>query len=182
MDDPALLPALTRIAEALERLAPPPAGVLDLTVADAFVWHPEPRARLAPVPKVAAVPIGLLRGVDRQKELLVENTLRFARGFTANNAMLWGARGTGASLPRGCRATAPAPTACRVLSPDWAMAATLAPSTRHANPRRPARPSHAGHLLRSGGKKGLGRRRVRLMARSGAPTTNVVQGSAGIVF
>ncbi|WP_198377813.1 ATP-binding protein [Neoroseomonas rubea] len=97
MTDHALLPTLTRIAEALERLAPPPAGALDLTVADAFVWHPVPRPHLAPVPKVAAVPLGLLRGVDRQKDLLMENTLRFARGFTANNAMLWGARGTGKS-------------------------------------------------------------------------------------
>lgn len=97
MHDADLLPALTRIAEALERLAPPPAGALDLTAADAFVWHPAPRPMLAPVPRVAAVPIGLLRGVDRQKDLLLENTLRFARGFTANNAMLWGARGTGKS-------------------------------------------------------------------------------------
>jgi len=97
MDDESLLPALTRIAEALERLAPPPAGALDLTAADAFVWHPAPRPLLAPVRRVAAVPIGLLRGVDRQKDLLLENTLRFARGFTANNAMLWGARGTGKS-------------------------------------------------------------------------------------
>ena len=107
MDDASLLPALTRIAEALERLAPPPAGALDLTAADAFVWHPEPRPRLAPVPKVAAVPMALLRGVDRQKELLVENTMRFARGFTANNAMLWGARGTGkSSLVKAAHASA----------------------------------------------------------------------------
>jgi predicted AAA+ superfamily ATPase len=97
MHDNALLPTLTRIAEALERLAPPPADAPDLMAADAFVWHPEPRARLVPVPKVATVPIELLKGVDRQKQLLVENTLRFARGFSANNAMLWGARGTGKS-------------------------------------------------------------------------------------
>ncbi len=97
MHDVTLLPALTRIAEALERLAPPPAGALDLGRADAFVWHPEPRPGLAPVPRVAAVPIDLLRGVERQKGLLMDNTMRFARGFTANNAMLWGARGTGKS-------------------------------------------------------------------------------------
>ncbi|MBW6399765.1 ATP-binding protein [Roseomonas sp. HJA6] len=98
MEDASLIPVLTRIAEALERLAPPPASALDLTAADAFVWHPEPpRPHLAPVPKVAAVPIGLLRGVERQKDLLMDNTLRFARGFSANNAMLWGARGTGKS-------------------------------------------------------------------------------------
>ena len=97
MEHSSLLPALTRIAEALERLAPPPAAAPDLTGADAFIWHPEPVARLSPVPKVAAVPIDLLQGVDRQKEILMENTLRFARGFSANNALLWGARGPGKS-------------------------------------------------------------------------------------
>ncbi|PHK96752.1 AAA family ATPase [Pseudoroseomonas rhizosphaerae] len=96
-----LLPALTRIAEALERLAPPPPARPDLGVADAFVWHPAAPggspARLTPVPRVAAVEIGLLRGVDRQKGLLLENTRRFAAGLPANNAMLWGARGMGKS-------------------------------------------------------------------------------------
>jgi len=91
-----LLPALTRIANALERLAPPPPGKPDFAAADAFVWHPAP-PRLAPVPRVSAVGITLLQGIERQKSILVENTLRFARGFTANNAMLWGARGMGKS-------------------------------------------------------------------------------------
>jgi hypothetical protein len=88
---------LARIAEALERLAPPPPPAPSLDGADAFVWHPEPVARLAPVPKVARVEIGLLQGVDRQKSILLENTLRFARGVPANNVMLWGARGMGKS-------------------------------------------------------------------------------------
>jgi predicted AAA+ superfamily ATPase len=87
---------LTRIANALERLAPPPPDALDLTRADAFVWHPSP-AHLAPVRKISRVDIGLLRGVDRQKGILTENTLRFAHGLPANNAMLWGARGMGKS-------------------------------------------------------------------------------------
>ena len=90
------LDLLTRIADALERLAPPPPNALDLSLADAFVWHPAP-AHLAPVRKISRVGIDLLRGVDRQKAILVENTLRFARGFPANNAMLWGARGIGKS-------------------------------------------------------------------------------------
>jgi len=94
--DQTLAPLLTRIAEALERLAPPPASACGLGGADAFVWHPDP-PRLAPVPEVARVEIGLLQGVDRQKQLLLDNTLRFARGLPANNAMLWGARGMGKS-------------------------------------------------------------------------------------
>ncbi len=87
---------LTRIAAALERLAPPPAAPLSLDGADAFVWHPTP-ARLAPVAKISRVDISLLKGVDRQRDILLENTLRFARGLPANNAMLWGARGMGKS-------------------------------------------------------------------------------------
>ncbi len=87
---------LTRIAEALERLSPAPPPPPSPTGADAFVWHPSP-ARLSPVRKVAAVEIGLLKGIESQKALLVENTRRFARGLPANNAMLWGARGTGKS-------------------------------------------------------------------------------------
>ena len=91
-----LIDLVTRIADALERLAPPPAAPLDLAQADAFVWHPSP-AHLAPVRKISRVDIALLKGVDRQKTILVENTLRFARGLPANNAMLWGARGMGKS-------------------------------------------------------------------------------------
>lgn len=87
---------LTRIADALERLAPPPPETLNLTQADAYVWNPS-LGLLVPVQKVSRVDIGLLRGVDRQKMILVENTLRFARGLPANNAMLWGARGMGKS-------------------------------------------------------------------------------------
>ena len=86
---------LTRIAEALERLAPPPAPPPSLHGADAFVWHPP--AHLAPVPRVSRVEIGLLQGIARQRDILLENTLRFARGLPANNAMLWGARGMGKS-------------------------------------------------------------------------------------
>ena len=87
---------LARIAAALERLAPPPAPPPRLEGADAFVWHPA-QQRLAPVPKVSRVDLVLLQGVQRQKDIILENTLRFARGFPANNAMLWGARGMGKS-------------------------------------------------------------------------------------
>ncbi|TCH96410.1 ATP-binding protein [Roseococcus sp. SYP-B2431] len=87
---------LARIAAALERLAPPPPPPPRLEGADAFVWKPE-RNQLVPVPHVSRVDIVLLQGVARQKEIILENTLRFARGFPANNAMLWGARGMGKS-------------------------------------------------------------------------------------
>ncbi len=94
--DQRLIDAATRIAEALERLAPPPPSRPDLGAVDAFVWHPAPPL-LAPVPTVSRVPIALLQGVERQKKILLDNTLRFARALPANNAMLWGARGMGKS-------------------------------------------------------------------------------------
>jgi hypothetical protein len=94
--DPRPTELLSRIADALDRLAPPPPQAVDLSSAEAFVWHPA-RPALAPVAKVARVDIELLKGVDRQRTILVENTLRFARGLPANNAMLWGARGMGKS-------------------------------------------------------------------------------------
>jgi predicted AAA+ superfamily ATPase len=94
----ALLPVLTRIADALERLAPPQAGGLELGGADAFIWHPRGESgRLVPVAQVARVEIGLLRGIEHARDILLENTLRFAAGLPANNAMLWGARGMGKS-------------------------------------------------------------------------------------
>jgi uncharacterized protein len=88
---------LFRIVEALERLAPPPPEPPRLERADAFVWHPVPVPRLSPVVRVSRVEIALLQGIDRQKDLLLANTLRFARGVPANNVMLWGARGMGKS-------------------------------------------------------------------------------------
>jgi uncharacterized protein len=94
--DQRLIELATRIAEALERLAPPPTQTAALDAAEAFVWHPAP-PHLAAVAKVSRVDIALLQGVERQKQILLDNTLRFARGLPANNAMLWGARGMGKS-------------------------------------------------------------------------------------
>jgi hypothetical protein len=87
---------LTRIANALERLAPQRAAVPDVESADAFVWQPDGR-RLAPVARVNRVGMSLLKGIDRVRDVLVENTERFAKGLPANNALLWGARGMGKS-------------------------------------------------------------------------------------
>ncbi len=91
-----LAPLLQRIADALERQAPAAPVAVDLAAADAFVWHAETDA-LAPVKQVARVPMRLLRGIDRQAELLLNNTQQHADGFPANNALLWGARGAGKS-------------------------------------------------------------------------------------
>jgi len=87
---------LHRIADALERLAPPSPSGPDFSAAEAFVWHPEGRM-LAPVHHINRVEMSLLKGIDRVRDLLVENTERFARGLPANNALLWGARGMGKS-------------------------------------------------------------------------------------
>ncbi|MHC8509301.1 MAG: ATP-binding protein [Rhodospirillales bacterium] len=87
---------LARIAEALERLAPPEPQALGLDRAEAFVWRAETMA-LAPVAEVNRIDIALLKGVDDQKRTLLDNTRRFAEGLAANNALLWGARGTGKS-------------------------------------------------------------------------------------
>jgi len=87
---------LTRIASALERLAPAAPASADLDSADAFVWHAGD-ARLEAVAVVNRVEIRLLKGIDAQMDLLLDNTRRFAGGLPANNALLWGARGTGKS-------------------------------------------------------------------------------------
>jgi hypothetical protein len=96
MPNPDLTPLLNRIADALERLAPSGAAINDFAAADAFVWHTE-HEWCEPVASVNRVPLGLLRGIDRVRDILIENTERFAKGLPANNVLLWGARGTGKS-------------------------------------------------------------------------------------
>ncbi|MEL6997872.1 MAG: ATP-binding protein [Pseudomonadota bacterium] len=90
------LAALERIAGALERIAPAPWPLPDWTAANAWMWTTEPD-HLMPVPRVNRVEMDLLVGIDRARDTLMENTLNFARGFAANNALLWGARGMGKS-------------------------------------------------------------------------------------
>ncbi len=93
---------LQRIADALEQIALALPGAADrsdqaasLADADAFVWNPA--GRMIAVPRVSRVEIGLLKGIDRMRDILIENTERFATGLPANNALLWGARGMGKS-------------------------------------------------------------------------------------
>lgn len=87
---------LERIAGLLERLAPALPEPPDFDTADAFVFVAEP-ASLQPVRRVNRVEIGLLKGIDRNRDMIVANTERFARGLPANNVLLWGARGMGKS-------------------------------------------------------------------------------------
>ncbi|MFN5126974.1 MAG: ATP-binding protein [Bradyrhizobium sp.] len=97
--------ALETIASRLAAASPAAADPAEsLGAADAFVWHPD--GRLAPVPRVSRVEIGLLKGVDRMRDILMENTERFTNGLPANNALLWGARGMGkSSLVKAAHAT-----------------------------------------------------------------------------
>ena len=111
---PSALPAddvALRIARALEAIAaqlsanaPPPPAPLSFDHADAFIWHPD--GRLAEVKRVSRVDLFLLKGIDRMRDILIENTERFANGLPANNALLWGARGMGkSSLVKAAHAT-----------------------------------------------------------------------------
>ena len=94
--DQDLKATLSRIVEALDRLAPPAPPTATIDEAEAYVWHADGH-RLEAVPKVNRVAIDLLQGIDQQKDILLENTRRFARGLPANNALLWGSRGAGKS-------------------------------------------------------------------------------------
>ncbi|MCG6115300.1 MAG: ATP-binding protein [Mesorhizobium sp.] len=112
----ALNAKLDRLIDAIARLAPPALPENDLTVADCFVWTPETRL-LAPVPRVNRVELELIRGIDRVRDILLDNTRRFAEDLPANNALLWGARGMGkSSLVKAAHATVNA-DAARAASP-----------------------------------------------------------------
>jgi predicted AAA+ superfamily ATPase len=101
----ALLDRIDRLTAAVDRIAPPPPPETDLDVADCFVWSAE-LGLLEPVHRVNRVEIGLIRGVDRVRDILVDNTQRFAAGLPANNVLLWGARGMGkSSLVKAAHAT-----------------------------------------------------------------------------
>ncbi len=91
-----ILQEVRRLADALERLAGPGPAVNDWTAADCFVWVPQ-NQKLQPVQRPNRVALSLIRGVDHVRDILHENTLRFAEGFPANNVLLWGARGMGKS-------------------------------------------------------------------------------------
>lgn len=91
-----VLAEIRRLADAVERLAGPPPAVNDWNAADCFVWVPS-NLKLQPVPRPNRIALTLIRGVDHVRDILHENTLRFAEGYPANNVLLWGARGMGKS-------------------------------------------------------------------------------------
>jgi predicted AAA+ superfamily ATPase len=94
--DKSLVDLVTRMAAALDRLAPSVPQSTNFRAADAFVWHAD-RSALEPVPRVNRVALPLLKAIDQVRDILLENTERFAAGLPANNALLWGARGMGKS-------------------------------------------------------------------------------------
>ncbi|MEM7505456.1 MAG: ATP-binding protein [Pseudomonadota bacterium] len=107
--------ALERIADAIERISPPPSPLPAFTEAEAYLWATEPD-RLEPVARVNRVEMELLIGIDRSRDTLMDNTMRFARGTAANNALLWGARGMGkSSLVKAAHAKAHAETGACIL-------------------------------------------------------------------
>ena len=96
---------LKKIHISIDRAVPPETPKTDLGAADAFIWHAAPVAHLQPVHRVNRVDIGLLKAIDRNRDIILENTQRFAKGLPANNALLWGARGMGkSSLVKACHA------------------------------------------------------------------------------
>lgn len=106
---------LKRIADALEALSPRSQSMPDWSAADAFVWQAD-GPMLVPVPHVSAVPLTILRGIDRVRDQLTENTRRFLEGLPANNALLWGARGMGkSSLVKAVHASLNAEGAARLI-------------------------------------------------------------------
>lgn len=91
-----LIEEVRRLADAVEKLSGPQPVETDWNEADCFVWAPA-RLELVPVKRPNRIALGLIRGVDHVRDILRENTLRFADGFAANNVLLWGARGMGKS-------------------------------------------------------------------------------------
>jgi predicted AAA+ superfamily ATPase len=87
---------LQRIAQGIEQLGPTPEPRIDIKSAEAYVWDAE-KKDLIPILEVQSLKLDLLKGIDSCRDTLLANTLQFARGFSANNALLWGARGMGKS-------------------------------------------------------------------------------------
>jgi uncharacterized protein len=100
-----LIAEVRRLTAAVEALSAPAPGQIDVSVADCFVWEPN-GAVLNPVARPNRIDLSLIHGVDRIRDILVDNTMRFGAGLPANNVLLWGARGMGkSSLVKAAHAT-----------------------------------------------------------------------------
>ncbi len=96
---------LDRLIGLIERAVPPIQKPIDLEKANTFIWY-APTQQLQAVEKVNRVDMVLLKGIDMVRDILIDNTKRFANGWAANNALLWGARGMGkSSLVKAVHAT-----------------------------------------------------------------------------
>ena len=95
-DSPDIAPLLERIATALERTLPPVGDKHALGDANGYVWESK-LAVFSAIDQINVLDLKLLQGIEQQKATLLANTLQFANGFAANNALLWGARGMGKS-------------------------------------------------------------------------------------
>ena len=87
---------LKRIADALDRFIPPPINLKNLNGSNLFVWKTNPD-QLIHLENSNLLTLEMLIGINYNKEILYNNTLQFAKGFSANNVLLWGARGAGKS-------------------------------------------------------------------------------------
>jgi predicted AAA+ superfamily ATPase len=96
IDNDKIIFLLERIANALDRLAPPEKKINNLDKSEGFVFDSK-SGLIRPIEGINRIPITLLQGIEPQKKLLLDNTLNFSQNLTANNALLWGARGTGKS-------------------------------------------------------------------------------------
>ena len=95
--DKNILSFMERSTKALETLSKSKSkeNIL-ITKADGYLWNAD-ELQLIPVDNINAINLELLKGIDHTKEILLENTIQFAKGFSANNVLLWGARGMGKS-------------------------------------------------------------------------------------
>jgi len=111
-----LLEKFDQLLELLARMTPPCPQPIEVEAADCFVWDAS-LLKFEPIAHVNRVEISLIKGVDRVRDILLENTRRFACGYGANNVLLWGARGMGkSSLVKSVQASvnADAPIPCRL--------------------------------------------------------------------
>ena len=89
---------LKRVLTSIEKLLPKPVPQVDWASVEAAVWRRHAMSgHLEGVDGGAVVELDDLLGIDRQKEVVVENTRQFLAGYPANNILLWGTRGTGKS-------------------------------------------------------------------------------------